>query len=82
MGAGTGQYRLTVSYDADEEFSRIFENTHTVRSTITEREARKGILRDIAGEWNERSPLVSTISTILKTIIVPSQMGAGTGHIG
>ena len=74
-------YQLTISYDADEEVSRIFENTQTVRSTVTEREAREGILREIAGdrEWNERSPLVSTI---LKTIIVPSQMGAGTGHIG
>ena len=39
---------------------RAFENTHvhTVRSTVTEREAREGILRDIVGEWNERSPLV------------------------
>ena len=58
-------YRLTISYDADEEFSRIFENTHTVRSTVNEREAREGILRDIAGEWNERSPLVIIIVVVV-----------------
>ena len=55
-GGGYWSYRLTISYDADEEFSRI--RKYTVRSTVTEREAREGILRDIAGEWNERSPLV------------------------
>ena len=62
-GGGYWSYRLTISYDADEEFSRIFKNTHTVRSTVTEREAREGILREIAGdrEWNERSPLVSSL---------------------
>ena len=42
-GGGYWLYRLTISYDADEEFSRICENTHTVRSTVTEREAREGI---------------------------------------
>ena len=50
-GGGYWSYRLTIS----------FENTHTVRSTVTKREAREGILRDIAGEWNERSPLVFII---------------------
>ena len=35
-----------------------FFDTHMVQSTVTEREAREGILRDIAGEWNECTPLV------------------------
>ena len=37
---------------------------HMVQSTVTEREAREGILRDIAGEWNERRPLVYTYKCI------------------
>ena len=41
-----------------KSFREYSKKIHTVRSTVTEREAREGILRDIAGEWNERSPLV------------------------
>jgi len=53
-------YRLTISYDADEEFSRIFEKTHTVRSTVTEREARalEGILREIAASGTSAAPSI------------------------
>ena len=43
-------YQLTISYDA---------HTVPVRSTVTEREAREGILRDIGGEWNERSLVIT-----------------------
>ena len=57
---GYWSYRLTISYD-DEEFSRIFENTHLVRSTVTERKAREGILDVLLAKWNEHSPLVFVI---------------------
>ena len=51
-------YQLTISYDA-EEFSRIFKNTHTGRSTVTEREARalEGILREIAASGTSAQAL-------------------------
>ena len=31
-----------------------------VQSTVTERKVQEGILHDIGGKWNERSPLVIT----------------------
>ena len=37
------------------------EYTHG-QSTVTEHEAQEGILQDIVGEWNERSPLVAIIN--------------------
>ena len=55
-GGGYWSYRLTISYDADEEFSRLFKNTHMVRSTVTEREAREGFSRDLAGEVERAQP--------------------------
>ena len=62
MGAGTGHISWRYHMTTTKSF-REYENTHmyTVRSTVTEREAREGILRDIAGEWNERSPLVNIL---------------------
>ena len=64
-----------ISCDANKEFSRTFKNTHTERSTITELEAREGILRDFAGKWNERSPLV-----LYQNDYSPQPNGAGAGH--
>ena len=66
MGAGTGHIGWRYHMTLTKSF-RGFENTHTVRSTVTEREAREGILWDIAGEWNERSPLVIIITVQLSS---------------
>ena len=61
---------MTISYDADEEFSRIFENTHGAEHR---HRAREGILRDIAGEWNERSP--ASIHMYIKNDYSPAKWG-------
>ena len=57
---------LSADESDDAEFSRIkIENTQTVRSTVTEREAQEGIHRDIAGEWTEWISITESFALLI-----------------
>ena len=56
--AGTGHIAWRYHVMLTKSFQEFENITQTVQSTATERKAWEGILQDIAGDLNERSPQV------------------------